>query len=222
MTHTEKAHVLFGLGLMLIGTCALRSIWRPASPARFVWPALAFLIGWLLFVPVETQGRTYQTMSWWDVLWSFIPDTPSRWIPDWIAMAGKRHVWQHKIGASLAMAAGAIEFLRARGRLRGVAWGFALPALCAGVGIAFGVHGGTATHLSHHVEQVHHHVLGVAFVVAGVSLALVRAGRLRGRWWAGLWAVIVLVVGLDIALWYRLAPAAREQEGHQHESVGTR
>lgn len=222
MTHTERAHVLFGVGLALVGGCALYGVWRPASRTRLVWPVLAFLIGWLLFVPVETQGHTYDEMGWWEVLWSFIPDTPSRWIPDWIAMVGKRHVWQHKIGALLAMAAGVIEFMRARGKLSVVGWGFVLPALTVAIGVAFGIHGGSPAHLSHRVEQLHHRVLGLSFVVAGASLALVQAGRLRGPWWKGLWAMLLLVVGLDVALFYRLAPQERRQEAHHHESPGSR
>lgn len=222
MTHTEKAHLLFGVGLALIGGCALRGVWWPASRARLVWPVLAFLIGLLLFVPVETQGRTYDDMGWWDVFWSFIPDTPSRWIPEWIAMAGKPHVWQHKIGGFLTMAAGVIEFMRARGKLSTVGWGFVLPALTVGIGAAFGVHGGSPAHLSHRVEQFHHRVLGLAFVVAGASLALGRAGRHRGPWWSGLWAILILLVGFDLALSYRLTPQERRQEAHDHESPGPR
>jgi len=221
VTHTEKAHLVFGLGLALIGGCALWGIWWPGSRARLVWPVLAFLIGAVLFVPVETQGRTYDAMDWWDVLWSFIPDTPSRWIPDWIEMAGKRHVWQHKVGSFLAMAAGTVELMRARGKLTAVGWGFVLPALIVGIGAAFGIHGGSPAHLSHRVETFHHRVLGLAFVVAGASLALAQAGRLRG-WWKGLWALLILVVGLDIALFYRLAPQERRQEAHHHESLGPR
>jgi len=222
VTHTEKAHLLFGVGLALIGGCALCAAWWPASGARLVWPVLAFLLGAVLFVPVETQGRTYDAMGWWDVLWSFIPDTPSRWLPDWIAMTGKRHVWQHKVGAFLAMAAGVIEFMRARGKLSAGAWGFVLPALTVAIGLAFGIHGGNPAHLSHRVEQFHHQVLGLSFVVAGASLALVQAGRLHGPWWRGLWAMLVLVVGVDVALFYRLSPQERRQEVHQHESPGSR
>jgi len=222
VTHTEKAHLLFGVALALIGGCALCGVGWPSSRARLVWPVLAILIGAVLFVSVETQGRTYAEMSWWDVLWSFMPDTPSRWIPDWIAMAGKRHVWQHKVGSLLAMAAGVIELMRARGKLTAAGWGFVLPALIVGIGAAFGIHGGTQAHLSHRVERFHHQVLGLAFAVAGASLALAQAGRLRGPWWRGLWALLVLVVGLDIALFYRLAPQERRQEAHHHESPGPR
>jgi hypothetical protein len=208
---------MFGIVAALVGALALWGTYRPVSLARLTWPVLTFLIGFCLFVPVEAQSRTYQVTGWWDTFVSVVPQHPLTWVRDWLHYLTQRHVIQHKVGALCIMAVGVIEHLRARGRLAGLGWQLALPALMFGTAIAFGVHGGTAAHLSHRTEQIHHHVLGVALVVAAVSLALARTGMLRARAWEGVWAVLVLVVGLDIALFYRLTSTERT-EVHHHES----
>jgi hypothetical protein len=62
--------------------------------------------------------------------------------------------------------------------------------------------------------------MGVAFAIAAATLLLVRTGRLRSPFWQGLWAILVTVVGLEIALFYRLTPTERTTtEEHHHASV---
>lgn len=219
MTHTEKVHVIFGIVAAVVGLLALWETYRPTSAARLVWPVLTFLIGLCLFIPVEAQTRTYREVGWWETLLSVVPQHPLTWVRDWLRYLPQRHVIQHKLGALCIMGVGLIELFRARGRLAGPAGRWALPALLLGTGIAFGVHGGTAAHLSHRTEQLHHHVLGVALTMAAASLALVRTGRVRGRGWEGAWAGLVLAVGLDIALFYRLTSAERITEVYHHESA---
>jgi cytochrome bd-type quinol oxidase subunit 2 len=127
---------------------------------------------------------------------------------------------QHKIGSFLMMVVGVVEFSRANGRLRAQGWAWIFPTLLMGIAVSFGIHGGSVEHLPNRVEQVHHRVLGIAFAVAAVSLLLVRTGRLHGTFWQALWAMLVLVVGLDIALFYRLSPSERQtSEEHHHASV---
>lgn len=220
MTHTEKVHVILGSAAALAGTLALWQIYRPNSRARLYWPVLAFLIGFFLFVPVEARSRTYQEVGWWGVLLSAVPEHPTTWLRDWLFYLPQRHVIQHKIGALCIMAIGVIEFRRGQGGLCGQTLGLALPALLLGTAIAFGVHGGTALHLTHPVEQIHHRVLGAAFAAAAISLAMSRIGRLRAHFWKGLWAALVLAVGLDIAVFYRLRPTERNKEIYHHESAG--
>jgi hypothetical protein len=220
MTHTEKVHVIFGLVGALTGFLALWSSYHPESRARFLWPILAFLIGLFLFIPVEAQTRTYQDMGWWETLRSVVPQHPATWVSDWFRYLTHWHVVQHKVGSFLMMVAGGVELGRARGRLTAPEWAWIFPALLMGIAIAFGLHGGSAEHLPYQTEQLHHQVLGVAFAVAAVSLLLVRTGRLRGPAWQGLWAILVMAVGLDIAFFYRLTPVERgTMEGHHHASA---
>ena len=220
MTHTERVHVIFGVVVAVTGALALWSTARPRSPARLVWPVLAFLMGFFLFIPVEAQTRTYQELGWWATLRSVIPSDPGHWLRDWLRYVDEWHVIQHKLGSLCIMAVGVIEWARARGRLGARAWGAALPLLLLGTGLAFGLHGGTEGHLLHRTEQWHHHFAGVLLTLAAVALLVARARRLRHPAWAALWAALVLVVGLDIALFYRLTPEERATGGHRHESVG--
>lgn len=221
MTHTEKAHVVFGGMAAITGALALWHAFRPRSRARFVWPVLAFLIGFGLFIPVEAQTRTYAEIGWWSFLVSIVPDSPQHWLGDWVAKLESRHVVQHKVGSLLIMIVGVVEWQRARERLTTSRWRYVLPVLLVGIGLAFGVHGGSARHLPYRSEQIQHVTLGIAFVFAGVVQGLVESGRLAGPW-RGAWAVLTLLVGLNIALFYRLAPGELRTGGHIHESAGPR
>jgi len=219
VTHTEKVHVVFGILAAVTGGLALWHAFRPRSRAGLVWPILAFLIGFFLFIPVEAQSRTYLEVGWRDALLSAVPEHPATWMRDWFHYLPQRHVIQHKIGAVFIMAIGVIEFGRAQGRLAGDVWGLMLPSLLLGIAISFGAHGGTAAHLSHRIEQVHHQVLGLAFAGSAVTLAVARTGRRHGWLWDGIWAAIVLAIGVALAISYRLTPADRSREAHHHEST---
>ena len=61
-------------------------------------------------------------------------------------------------------------------------------------------------------EQVTHQLVGVAFAVGAVTLALAQTGRLPGRLWEGLWAALLLVVGVALTVSYRLTPLERSME----------
>src|SRR5262249_1099797 len=170
--------------------------------------------------PVESHSRTYQEVSWFGTIISPVPEHPATWVRDWFKYLNHWHVIQHKVGSFLMMVAGVVEFQRARGQLRGTAWGLVLPGLLLGVAIAFGIHGGSAEHLPFRTEQFHHHIIGIALLIAAVSLALVRTGHLRHLVWQHLWAVLILCIGLDITLFYRLTPAERAMEAHHHMEKG--
>ncbi|HEX6105996.1 MAG TPA: hypothetical protein VFZ26_10450 [Gemmatimonadales bacterium] len=214
MTHTERVHVLFGAGLALLGLLAILAERRQNRLAATGWPILAFLIGLLLFIPVEAQTRTYTQVGWIELLRTIAPDRPATWIEDWLDKARAGHVVQHKIGGLVAMIAGLVELGLARGWLTSVGWRHVLPAALVTVGLAFGIHGGTSHHLPFRLEQSHHHLLGTGLVVAGVTLALSRAGVLRRRAWAMVWPVLALLAGLNLALFYRLPADSAPHAGH--------
>jgi hypothetical protein len=217
MTHTEKVHVIFGMLLVVIGCLALWDLFRPGSRSGIVWPILTFLIGFCLFIPVESQSRTYQVVGWSDTLLSPVPEHPTTWLRDWFHYLPQAHVIQHKIGAFCLMAAGMVETLRFRGRL--LAGNLIFPFLLLAVALSFGIHGGTAAHLSHPTEHRTHQVLGLAFGIGAVTLALARIRRIRGWFWEGFWAALVIVVGVILVASYRLSPTERSREAHRHESI---
>lgn len=220
MVHTEKVHVMFGVLAALGGAGALWATWRPRSWLRFAWPVLALVVGVFLLVPVEGHTLTYTDTGWWETIVSAIPSDRAGWIGDWFRTLSVTHVLQHKLGAASILGLAGIELLRARGGLQGRPWGLALPVLLVTCGLAFGLHGGTTAHLPSRAELVHHWVFGVAFVAGGATLGMARRGILRHRAWHGVWAALVLLVGLDIALRYRLDRVPTSTEIHSHESPG--
>lgn len=212
MTHTEKVHIFFGVGLLLIGGLALHGTARPRSFTRSAWPLLTVLLGFMLFVPVEARTRTYESVGWWQTLFSWIPQEPGVWVKSWIDAVGSIHAIQHKIGGMLAMLGGVVELHVARrspdpGRMAELT-----SLLTMSVGVAFGVHGGTAEHLPSLREQIHHWVLGAALVSAGVLLLLHQRGVLSRSIWRFAWPVLIALAGLDLVVFYRLAGS--EHGGH--------
>jgi hypothetical protein len=214
MTHTERVHVLFGAGLVLLALLAIQAERRPGGMAAVAWPTLALLIGLLLFVPVEAQTRTYAVLGWMDVLRTLVPDHPARWLGDWLVTARATHALQHKVGAAAAMLAGGAELGRARGALSHPRWRYVLPACLLVVAASFGVHGGTSHHLPFAMEQRQHHVMGAGFALGGLSLGLHRAGILPHRGWALVWPALALLAGIGLILFYRLPPGAAGHPMH--------
>jgi hypothetical protein len=204
VTHTELVHSYFGAGVAGMGILAAAAIRRPGGAAHQAWPVLSVLIGLCLFLPVEAHTRTYQQVGWLATLESVVPQHAGTWLRDWWATVQSVHAVQHKLGGLLAIAAGVVEFGVARGRLQKPMWGRLLPWFSIALGLAFGVHGGTAAHLPSRTEQMHHWILGAAFVIGGAILALSDAGVLTGARWRYAWPLLVTLAGLDLALFYRL------------------
>jgi hypothetical protein len=208
VTHTEVAHVLFGLGVAVVAVGALRAFHKPTSVARFVWPVATIIVGIFLFIPVERQTCTYSPYEWFDTVLSAFPDDLS----EWSAMLSKLHVVQHKIGGLLSVIIGAIELGRSAGRLSRPVWGRLLPYFSIAIGLAIGIHGGTHVHLPFAVEQLHHWIFGFCFVGGGVILAIHQAGLLRSTRWRDSWALLLLLAGIDLMVFYRLPADANLQE----------
>ncbi|HEY9507008.1 MAG TPA: hypothetical protein VIQ27_13625 [Gemmatimonadales bacterium] len=214
MTHTERVHVLFGAGLILMALLAIAADRRPGGIASAAWAGLAFVIGLLLFVPVEANTRTYTLLGWMDVLRTVVPDHPAHWVGDWFVKARATHVLQHKIAGVAAMLAASVELVRARGALSHPRWRYVLPACLLTVAASLGLHGGTSHHLPFAMEQREHHVMGTGFALGGLSLGLHRAGILPHRRWALVWPVLALLAGIGLVLFYRLPPGAAGHPTH--------
>ena len=200
MTHTEHVHLLFGIGLAMTGVLWLGAQAHPAGPLRYVWPPLLFAVGFFLVIPTETQERTYARVDAWDTFLSVFPSSLSVWL----TTVQKTHVIQHKVTGVCAMLAGGIEGSRALRWLSAPRWRWALPLLTIAAGLAIGVHGGTHQHLPRLIEQAHHWILGGVLVLGGAAHA-VAIGRVPARpIWQRVLPALVLVAGVDLALFYRL------------------
>ena len=200
MTHTEHVHLLFGTGLVMTGVLWLGALARPAGPLRYGWPILLFLLGLFLVIPTETQERTYMQVGAWDTFLSVFPNS----LTVWLETVQKPHVVQHKAAGVCAMFAGGIEWSRLRGWLPSPGWRWALPFLAVSAGLAIGVHGGTHQHLPRGVEQLHHWIMGGAFVLGGVVHGVASASDPERPLWQSVLPLLVLIAGLDLAFFYRI------------------
>jgi hypothetical protein len=104
----------------------------------------------------------------------------------------------------MGMALGTIEFSRAKGWLTKPSWGRWFPVLAIGIGLALAIHGGSHAHLPNPSEQRHHWILGLSFAGGGAALGLAQLGVLKRPVWTWLWALLMLIAGLDMALFYRV------------------
>jgi hypothetical protein len=200
VTHTEHVHILLGIGLAMAGALWLGALAYPGSPLRYVWPIPLFLVGLFLVIPTETQERTYSRVSAWDTFLSVFPNS----LDVWLASVRKVHVMQHKAAGICAMAAAGVEEFRTIGWLTRSGWRWTMPLFAIVAGLAVGVHGGTHTHLPRFVEQLHHWILGGALAGGGIIQALASAKGLRRPFLQAVLPSLVLLAGLDLALFYRI------------------
>jgi hypothetical protein len=200
MTHSEHVHIFFGIGLALTGLLWLGALVPAGARLRYAWPVLLFAVGFFMLIPTETQERAYTRVGAWDTFLSVFPNS----LAVWLATVQKFHVIQHKLAGVCAMVAGAIEEVRAFGALAAPRWRWALPLLTIGAGLALGIHGGTHQHLPHLVEREHHWILGGCLAVGGTVQAVAIARRAERPVWFRVLPALVLLAGLDLALFYRL------------------
>jgi hypothetical protein len=200
VTHTEHVHILFGIGLALAGLFWLGAQAFPASPLRFVWPALLFFVGLFLVIPTETQERTYTRVGAWDTFLSVFPNSFSIWL----ATVQKVHVVQHKTAGLCSMIAGGVEGARAAGRLTASGWRWTMPIMAIVAGLAVGVHGGTHTHLPRVTEQLHHWIMGTAMAGGGLVQAFATRNDDPHPILRAVLPALLLVAGLDLVLFYRI------------------
>jgi hypothetical protein len=112
----EHVHWLFGAGVLFVGLCLLaqaivgEEVWQKRRWRAYLWPALTFLIGLLL----------------WPVMVLFTSSTI--------------HMLAHGAWAQSMMVAGAAELGLVRGKLRSPRWHLCMAAALALSGAAFLVH----------------------------------------------------------------------------------
>ncbi len=200
MNKAEIEHALFGIGIIAMALTALWAWHRPRSPACFLWPVFAALIGANLLFPAETGVGHYEPAGWWQTIRDLYPVD----IEAWLAALSQFHVIQHKSAGMLTLFIAGVEFGRSAGALKASFWGRLLPYFSIAIGLVISIHGGTAEHLPNPREQLHHWIFGICFVSGGTLLALHQGGRIASTRWRDGWAILVLVAGVDLAFFYSL------------------
>ena len=112
----EMVHWLFGVGILFVGVCLLceaivgREVWQRRRWRKYLWPALTFALGVLL----------------WPVMAFFTNSSI--------------HMYAHGSWAEVLMLAGGAELGLVHGRLKSPLWRLTWPLAFAVTGIAFIVH----------------------------------------------------------------------------------
>lgn len=114
---------------------------------------------------------------------------------------GKAETAQHRTMGLVAAAAGGIELLRMRGRVKARVWALALPFGVLAVGVFFLVHGEHGPGPPDMLVLVQHRIMGTTLLVAALarSVATLRSAAAPGFEIA--WLVAVLLFGLELLLY---------------------
>ena len=103
--------------------------------------------------------------------------------------------------AILLLSVGTIELLRRTDKVKHMVWGLPLPvfALIGGVMLFLHSHG---AHPSAHKIAIHHAVMGMTALVAGLCKIIAGVKKQEGRSpWALAWSVLVLLIGVELLVY---------------------
>ena len=189
---SEMNHHIAGFLVVLAGIF----IWmQPRLEVRwpwvkYAWPACFLIAG--LFV-----------LAWSDTeLW---PWGPKSWLTQ---LRTDREVLQHKTFAILLLGLGFIDWRRAQGKLKAAwsGWAFPVVAIVGSIILIFHEHAG-GTVGEHHTEtmaliQSEHTSYMVCGLGIGISKGLGQLKSSAGRFFDGLWPLLMVVVGAML-MFYR-------------------
>jgi putative copper resistance protein D len=183
------SHNLAGLVLLAMGLAAFVAVLRPRSWARH-WPAGLVLLG--VFVFLRTSAN--------DGIWPFGP------VGFWRSFSEDPEVLQHRLGAFLAVAVGAIEWRARVGRRPAGIAPYVFPFLVAAGGVLLLTHAHVAFEIkSAYLVQVTHTAMGAL----AVCMACARLLELRlpapASSLAGAMSTVAMVLIALVLIFYREA-----------------
>ncbi|MDP9339908.1 MAG: hypothetical protein M3P45_13690 [Acidobacteriota bacterium] len=183
---SEFNHHLAGFFVVLAGIFILAQerLGKRWPKVRYAWPVCFLLAGLFVLVFSDTE------------LWPFGPQS---WF---FGLSHHAEVRQHKSFATILLALGVIEFLRARGGLQAAwaGWVFPVFAIVGSIILLFHDHQG-GMHGAGHMERMariqHEHL---SYTVSGFGIGLTKGlSELRTNWqgiFAKLWPSIMIILGV--------------------------
>ena len=188
IAYSEQNHHIAGLLVLLMGLAELSHALRSSSFSwtRYLLPAAMTGTGVFLIVWSDHEAWPIGSLSFSQ---SFFGPDPE--------------IVQHKLYGLLALAVGAIEFIRRLGSTGHAAWTTPLPlmAIIGGLMLFGHSHG---YHPSAQKITLHHAVMGAMALTAGSSKLvggwLGRSNHSASRWEI-LWAVLILVIGAQLLIY---------------------
>ncbi len=186
IAYSEFNHHLAGIFLLLIGLSELRQAlgWPVLAWTRFLLPGALAVAGMLLLIWSDHDSWPIGSMTF---VQTFSGSDPE--------------VLQHKTYGVLALAVGAIEFLRRLGLFAHAVWTVPLPVFAVVGGLMLFAHS-HGDHPAAHKIALHHLIMGVMAITAGSS-KLISGWRQRQlaterSYWEIIWAGLVLAIGLQL------------------------
>jgi len=189
IAYSEFNHHVAGLLLLVIGCAELSQALRSSSPlwARLLLPTALGFMGLFLLIWSDHEAWPIGSLTLSQTLYG-----------------GDHEILQHKLYGVLAVLVAAIEIPRRIGRLRRAAWMVPLPAFAIAGGWMLFNHSHGFHPSAQHIA-LHHAVMGTLAITAGSS-KLVSAWKTGASLpaqsrWELLWAVLLLVIGLQLTLY---------------------
>jgi putative copper resistance protein D len=152
---------------------------------RYVWPCCFLLAGVYLALFSDTE------------IWPMGPQTL------WFAIHNNPEDLQHKVFALILLFLGAIELLRAQGKLKSMwsAWAFPVLGMVGAILLLFHHHSAGMMHGAHHMETMNHiKAEHLGFSITGGGIALMNGlAAVRGpgqRVFAKIWPSLMIVLGI--------------------------
>lgn len=108
---------------------------------------------------------------------------------------------QHAVQGGVLLAVGLIELLRGTSRLRARWWGLFLPVGLVAMGVTFLLHAQHAAAGPPILLVQQHRIIGATFLVAAATRGLSELGGERGRPLSVAWLVVLLLLGVEFALY---------------------
>lgn len=181
--YSEFNHHLAGIFVILIalGEWRATSFMRLAAASRLLLPVSMGAAGLFLLVWSDHEGWPIGTMPFTQTF-----------------VTGEWETVQHKWFGICLLAIGTVEWFRRAGRLTHAWAKFPLPALAILGGLSLFLHS-HGVHPAAHTIGIHHAAMGAMAITAGSSKILANGDT--GSRWDKAWALIVLLIGLQLLLY---------------------
>ena len=168
-------------GVFILAEGRLKARWRNI---RYAWPICFLLAGIFVLVFSDTE---------------LCPFGPQSWLYGLREHAGVR---QHKSFATILLGLGAIEVLRARGRLKAAwaGWIFPVLAIAGSIILLFHVHRGGMYGAGHMERMARIQSQHLSYTAAGLGIGITKGlSEIKTHWqsfFAKLWPSIMIFLGV--------------------------
>lgn len=175
--HIAGVFVLFAGGLALLAAVGgQRFAW-----ARYGWPGLFFLLGVFLFIRHDPESWPFGPLTFWESV-------------------TEAQVLQHMLFTLIALAIGAIEWMRCRGTLAHPAWGWIFPSLAVSAAIMLFMHKHGEGAAADKIYR-HHSIMATSGIVAMIAKVFDDSRLSDSKVGSYVWTGLITFVGFMLLIY---------------------